>query len=346
MLLISRYLLREFLIASGSVLLGLMVLWMAADTLLRLDELGEGGGIARMLRDSLLVLPLGVPIACVVGIVWSVTSAVKAREITAIRCSGFPVQRALLPVLVVSFGIAVLLGWFTDRMIIKSRQAAVPESDAPVPQKLGAQYWYATGKHVFSAEKFEAGVLEKVTYFKLGPNHQIQQRIDAAAARFLDGSRWQLSGVVTYDFTGGGMRSESAQKLELDLGISSRDLEEALRNPSQDTLNQLAEKISVSNQNSERLPLELEFHSRLAEPLSVLILVLLALPFAIGDVERGDSFARALLASLTAAAAFWMIWSVALAAGSSGVVPPALPVWGVVVLSLGLGSWRYRLIPQ
>lgn len=345
-LLLTRYFLREFLVASGAVLLGLLVLWVAANGLLQLDEFAEGGVIATLLRDTLLVLPLGVPVACVVGVVWSVTRAVRAREITAIRCAGFPVQRVLLPVLIASLGIAVLLGWFTDRVIIRSKQPDAASFDVPAPSKLGARYWHATGSHIFSAENLEAGILEKVTYFKLGEHAQIQRRIDAASAEFMDGSRWKLSSAVAYNFAGGAMESTRSELLELDLGISGRDLERALRPASQDTLHQLAEKISERTQAPERIVLEREFHSRLAEPLSILILVLLALPFAVGDVERGDSFARALLASLAMAAGFWLLWSVALAAAASGILPPAFPIWGVVLLVLGFGAWRYRLIPQ
>lgn len=345
-LLLSRYLLREFLFASTAVLLGILVLWVAADSLLKLDELSEGKALSTLARDTLLVLPMGVPVACVVGIVWSVTSAVRAREITAIRCAGIPVQRALLPILLACLLISILLGWFTDRIIVRSKQSETPVADAPTPQKVGPRYWFATGEHIFAAENLEEGVLKQVTYFKLGNSPQISRRIDAASAEFIDGSRWRLSGAVVYDFTSDGMESNRAESIDLDLGISSRDLERVLRAPGEDTLHQLADKISDRSLGAERVPLEREFHSRLAEPLAVLILVLLALPFAIGDAERGDSFARALLLALSSAAGFWVLWSLALAAASSGALPPAFPIWGLVLLALSFGAWRFRLIPQ
>ena len=102
-LIVSRYLLREFLLASGAVLLAIVVTWIAADTLLHLDEL-EGGvsawlaGLDRMLD----VVPLGVPMSCAVGVVWSITRAVRSREITAIRCGGIPLRSALLPIVAAS----------------------------------------------------------------------------------------------------------------------------------------------------------------------------------------------------------------------------------------------------
>ena len=78
----------------------------------------------------------------------------------------------------------------------------------------------------------------------------------------------------------------------------------------------------------------------------MLILVLLAIPFAIGDTERGDSLARALLFSLGCAAAYWTVWVLGLLVGRAGVVPAFLPVWTVAALGLGVGSWRFHQLKQ
>ena len=92
--------------------------------------------------------------------------------------------------------------------------------------------------------------------------------------------------------------------------------------------------------------MEATFHARLAGPVAVLILVLFAIPFAVGDVERGDSLPRALLGTLVATAAFWTLWALGLLAARSGVLPPAFPVWGMVLLALGVGFWRYRALRE
>ena len=68
---VARYLLREFLAASALVLLALSVTWLAADSLLHLDDLGDGVGvlIASSFYRLLDVLPVSVPAACMVGVV-------------------------------------------------------------------------------------------------------------------------------------------------------------------------------------------------------------------------------------------------------------------------------------
>jgi lipopolysaccharide export LptBFGC system permease protein LptF len=77
----------------------------------------------------------------------------------------------------------------------------------------------------------------------------------------------------------------------------------------------------------------------------VLIVVLLALPFAAGDT-RDESLPRALLRSLLATAGFWLAWTLALLAARTGAVPPPLPVWGVTLAALALGYTRFRSIQE
>jgi lipopolysaccharide export LptBFGC system permease protein LptF len=145
----------------------------------------------------------------------------------------------------------------------------------------------------------------------------------------------------------GGIERRSEPTLRLDLGISSREMDRASRPPAWTTLHQLARQIRKSaGDPALRAKLELAFHSRLAQPFTVLIVVLLALPFATGDSQRGESLPRALLRSLLAAAAFWLAWTLALLVARGGAVPPPLPVWTVTLGALALGFWRFRQIEE
>ncbi len=135
--------------------------------------------------------------------------------------------------------------------------------------------------------------------------------------------------------------------MELDLGITGQDLEGAAPELATATLHKLNRAIRKhSGSDAELATLETLFHSRLAQPFAVLILVLLAIPFAIGDVERGDSLPRALLMSIICAAGYWLFWTAGLLAGRSGALPAFLPIWAVTLLALALGTYRYRQIQE
>ena len=350
-LIVARYLLREFLLASGAVLLGIVVTLIAADTLLHLDDLDGGlsawlDGLDRMLD----VIPLGVPMACTVGVVWSLTRAVRSREITAIRCGGIPLRTALLPIVAASAVISLLLGVFQDRVSVQLRQErfdAQQDAERARPVKRNGHWWYASGASVFVATGYDAktGSLEDVTWFEYSEQRTIRLRIDAASAVHVDGNHWEFRDAVVRSFGGERLGLRVEPTVRVDLGLSTQDLEHAGRPARYETLHGLASR--MRDEAGEQLTsLEASFHGRLAQPLSVLVLVLLALPFAVRDAERGDSFPRALLAALVAAGGFFALWSGALLAARMGILPPALPVWAVMLGVLAAASWRFRQVSE
>ena len=351
---VSRYLLREFALASGVVLLAFLATWIAADTLLHLDELGTDARAWTFLFHRMLdALPLGAPMACAVGVVWSVTRAVRSREITAIRCGGIPLRSALLPIVAASLLIAVLLGWFEDRVIVKARRAPI---GAPVegagesgqPELRNGHWWYAKGPWLVVARSYDAGTrtARQVTVFERSSSGEVRTRIDAATAIWLAGDEWELRDAMIREFARGGIGQRSALVWRLELGLRGSDFERARRPLPSETLHGLAKRMRDESRSSELTALQTTFHGRLARPLAALILVLLAIPFAVGDVERGDSLPRALVAAMVAASIFWVGWSLALLAARSGVVPPPFPIWGAVLGFLAIGAWRFAEVRE
>jgi len=353
---VSLHLLREFLLASTVVFLAFFVTWLAADTLLNIDRIGREP-IELLLEVAVRaveIVPLGVPMACLVGVVFSLSHAVRFREITAIRCGGIPLQSVLAPILTASLVVALLIGLFEDRVIIPSRLAQLEGGQEPgeghAPHQAGGRWWYSSGRLIFSAADYDrqTRTLLGVTMFELDAGRAVGRRIDAASAVSLEGNTWEFHGARIRTFASGSeLQLRHSASLRVDLGVSAADLERAAPPMPATSLHKLARRIrEFAGSRAELLLLEAAFHERLARPLAALILVLLAIPFAIGDVERGDSLPRALLRSMIAAGTFWLLWTFAVLAARSGMLPPAFPIWGAVVLFSSLGAWRFRLIKE
>ncbi len=354
---IARHLLVEFTQASAAVLLGLLVMWAAADILLHIDELA--GHLGQGLRDVALrgypMLPIAVPISCVAGVVLCLSRAARNSELTAIQTGGIRLQGALVPILLACAAVAVGLGFLEDRVLVPARtlleQGRSDDAGANVrrPERRLERWWFASGASIFSAASYDAKeqVLRDVTVFLFDEKRSIRQRIDARSAANLSGDTWEIRDANVLEFPSeGGIGRHSAIALRLDLGIGSGDMERASQPPAWLTLHQLAAQIRKSaGDAAEVAKLELAFHSRLAQPFAVLIVVLLALPFAAGDA-RGESLPRALLRSLLATAAFWLAWTLALLAARGGIIPAPIPVWGVTLGALALGYWRFRSIQE
>ncbi len=354
MRIISRYLLAEFASASGLVFIALFITWVAADALRKIDLLASAPSAAfqQVLLGAMEMVPLAVPISCLAGVVWSLSRASRYREITAIRCGGIRLRSVLLPILVLAFLLGGALVLFEDRVLIPTRMALLAEdgddpagADRP-PRYLNGRWWYASGTSIFSAREYKASerTLHDVTVFKLNRQRQIEQRIDAERALNREGSTWEFHAARALTFNGRhGLEHREVELLSLDLGLSGQDLARAGSPLAITTLHKLARRLREYRTGDSTLAaLQVAFHARIAQPLAVLILVLLAIPFAIGEVERADWLPRALLRSLAIGGVYWLMWSLALLTGRSGFVPAPFPIWGVTLLFLGFGVWRFR----
>lgn len=343
--------------ASGAVFLGLFTMWLAADALLHVDRFGSRPGqeFLRILLRALDQVPFGVPLSCMVGVIWSLTRAVRYRELTAIRSGGIPLRSALLPILVASLLIAAGIAWVEDRVLVPARESAgvleleLEEGPRHLPRFLNDRWWYATGQAVLTASSYRASdrALVDVTMFEFDAGGRVARRVDAREALAVSGTEWRFDEAQVVRFANEGIEVASAAELRIDLGISGADLERAYPGTEVLSLHTLTRRIRKHSGGLESLaPLLVALHARIAQPLSVLILVLFAIPFAVGDVERGDSLARALLWSLGVGVVYFTSWTLALLAGGSGAVPPAVPLWGVTALFLLAGVWRFRSISE
>jgi len=350
---LSRYLVREFAASSAGVLAGLLVTWLAADSLRRIGDYVRDG--RRALRELALIsteiLPYAVPIACLAGTVWTLSRAVRNREVVALRSGGIPLRRALAPLILAAALVSLVLGVFADRVLIPARIALerAGNSEEPGrPRALADRYWKAYPPFVFSAGRYDAAALAlfDVVIFKLDDSGRVAERIDAEQAINVQGNVWELRNASVRSFdAGGGIGSARHADLRLDLGVEGKAYERARTPTSQLSLHRLARALRRAEPGT-RPALSSAFHGRLLEPLATLILVLFAVPLGLGDVERGDSLPRALLRALGCALGFWLSWTLAIFASRQPGIPPFAPLWATAITALLLGSWRYRGITE
>jgi lipopolysaccharide export system permease protein len=355
---IARHVLVEFALTTAAVFVGMMSMWLAADVLLHIDDLAGhlGIGMREVALRTYPVLPIVIPLSGLVGAVLCLSRANRNRELTAIRTGGIRLQAALAPILVLCALCAVGFAVLEDRVLLPLRVSLeqgrldAENGGGRTPERLLGRWWYASGTSIFSARKYdpESRMLREVTVFLFDEMRGIKERIDAETAASLDGDTWEIRDAHVLDFAGDdGIDLHEAPSLRLDLGITGAEMSRAAEPATTASLHELARQIRKTARGSlDFAKLELAFHSRLAQPFAVLIVVLLAIPFATGDSGRGDSLPRALLRALVAAGSFWLCWTLALLSARSGAVPARLSVWGVTLGALAIGIWRYRRIPE
>ncbi|MFQ5697334.1 MAG: LptF/LptG family permease [Myxococcota bacterium] len=357
MSIVSRYLLRQYAASTAAILLGISMTWTIGDSLFHIDEVTRAPLAA--LRDTFFraldMLPVAVPMACVVGVAWSLTRAVHFREITAIRCGGIPLQTALLPLLLATLVLSAVMVGVEDQIIVPARLrlehlgARSGDKDARALTRLAGRWWYAGEGSIVSAARWDESSqrLWDVSLFDLDPQRQVRRRIEAASARYLSRNLWEFRDLTLLEFPRDGVMVEHKESLlRVDLGLAAVDLQRVNPPLRATSLRQMAQRIREEPDPVARAPLGAAFHARLGQPLTAVVLILFAIRFAIGEVERGDSLARTLLRSFGVVALFWSAWTGAIFVARSGQIPAAVPLWGMLALGLTLGLGRFRQVSE
>jgi lipopolysaccharide export system permease protein len=301
---VRRLIHGETVTAVGFVLLGFLALFSFFDLV---DELGSLGAASLVragdrydLHEAMLYVALLLParlyelmpIGVLIGSVYALARLAQASEFTILRTSGLAPAQALRLLLALGAGFALLTFIVGDYVAPWTARQA---------QLLKAQYrggaisvgqtgaWLrerrADGGLVIANVRALApsGALQEVRLYVLDAQGRLQQTLQARSATIdADAARWLLEAVERQRFDTPGMApSERLEQLAWPSELSADMVAVALLKPERmRTLDlfQYVRHLQANGQTAQRY--EIEFWRKLFYPLSCLVMVVLALPFA------------------------------------------------------------------
>jgi lipopolysaccharide export system permease protein len=256
------------------------------------------------------------------------------------RACGVSAVRALMPILLIT-GI-VAPGYFLLNEVIVPQSNAladqVKERDikdhVPEPGPLRMMIWYQAGTQVYQAAQLDPrlGEAQELSIYDLDENGLPVSRTDARTAKYLGDGVWELIDPVRVEISEQGLREVPA--------ASRAQLGEA---PSEalDTMHlgvrELAREIRNAETNGyDATTYKVDFHTKLAAPLSCLLLPAVALFFAIsGPPFPGP--ALTIFISSVLGVGYVLVTGVCSSLGYGGFLPPSLAGWapsaGLAVLA-------------
>lgn len=297
---LRRFIHREAFAAVGFVTLGFLALFMFFDLVDELRWVGRSGPGGYQWHHALLIVSLGIPkylyqllpIAVLIGTIFVMARFAQNSEFTIMRTSGMGPWLALRTLLSLGAMFTVLT------FLIGDYVAPVAERQAQAV-KIGARGRLTTGltgawlKERVETQSRSVNVrdivgdarLGGIRVFEFDAQGRLQTRIEAQAATVED-AHWRLEGVRTIQLQQG--QDQEARVAEQHLAT--------LDWPTQISLDMVAaavlkpEKMSTlslfryirhleANQQSAQ-SYAIEFWRKLFYPLSCLVMVVLALPFA------------------------------------------------------------------
>lgn len=350
MRLLDRYLLRELLIPLGYCLGGFLLFWMSFDLLGRMDEYRQlrltGLDItAYYLAQIPEWLGTILPVALLLALLYALTTLARHHELTAMRAAGLSIWRLALPYLLLGTLFTLTVFLVNELWAPKTRIAAEHILHRRTRQAgdINSSRWIR--QLAFLNERhhrlWNIGLYDRRTGTMYAPSvvwdepDRGRRQVVAAQAVYTNGVwvffnarqlRLNPYQLIQTNRLAIPELTETPEQIESEIVFNALDLRDATER-AQLSLRQLLNyrRLHPHLHGLRRARLETQLHARLAEPWTCLVVVLMALPFAMPPGRRNVFVGVA--SSLFILFAYYVLLRFSLALGAGGYLPGFLAAW-------------------
>jgi lipopolysaccharide export system permease protein len=300
---LRRYLASEITLATALVLSALLMLLAFFDLVHEVNDLGRGGyALPHIAFHVLLSVPNHVyeafPIAALIGTLFALAQLVANSEYMVIRSSGVSVIRLCTALLglglvfaVVTFVFGEFVGPPAEQLAHRLRSRAIA---GIVAQEFRSGLWVKEGRNFVNVGQITPdSQLRKVTTYEFDDDFHLRTLKTAERGEFVGDRTWKLIGVVETSFDSSGARVRKIPELEWISVLEPRLLSMLVVQPDQMSawsLYSYAQFLKENKQNSLRY--EVALWTKLMYPLAVLVMMILAVPFAVYEKRQGGVGAK------------------------------------------------------
>jgi lipopolysaccharide export system permease protein len=334
---LARYLLRTVLGYTALVMLVLLVLGTLFVFIGQQDDIGTGSYTAsQALLFALLNLPTLacqlLPVGALIGALLGLGTLARGSELVVMRASGITTVQFGRWLAVAGLILAVLmvvLGEFVAPPLEKyARQLKVFSKFSEFSFAGRRGTWVRDGDTIISVEQQSAETrYGGVQVFRFDANRRLVTMGRADSASVDDDNRWRLENFAVTTFTQDGTDASKAALQEIRSTLSADFLGLAVVEPETMGLRDLDSYIGHLRRNDlDTTRFEVALWARAARVAALVVVVLLALPFALGPMRSSGQGARTVVGILIGAG-FVLLSQTLESSGQLFDLSPALIGW-------------------
>ncbi|MGH7390941.1 MAG: LptF/LptG family permease [Candidatus Rokuibacteriota bacterium] len=350
-LIIDRYLLRRYV---GFVAIGLAVataLIVVGYFLQTLDRYLRVKPPLRYIAEHLLyIVPINLyealPIVMLVATVFLFLTLSRWHELTALKAAGISLYRVSAPVLVFGLGLTLAAGLFQEFVLptLRERGDEVERvkirGELPRHLRSRTRLWLrSSDTRFYRVELLSPGTadLYGVTILEVDRDFRLLSRVDARRAHWTPAG-WELSeGAFREIDEDGTVTTRSFDRAGLELQETIHEFTAIQKRPAAMNYRELREYLARLEATGFQVQRYLvEMYAKLSNPLRSLIMILLAIPFALQSPRGGRLYGIALAIGLMAA--YVVMDYSARAFARADLLPPLLAAWTANVVFFGVGA--------
>ena len=346
---LDQYITRVYLRVVGLSFLGLLGLFYIATFIDKSERLFKGQASASLILQLLAYqtpqfVYFVIPIAALLSVLVTFGLLARTSELTVMKACGISLYRAAMPVIGLSLvGSLALFSLEQEILAAANRRAEVIDNTirgrpTTTFNPLTRQWLIGRDGSIYHYSYFDPaeGALHALSIYRPAPDGWRLTSHTFAARAVYDG-QWTASNGWTQDLriqppTWESFGRRPVQLEPPDYFQTEQPVAEMM------TVQQLRDDIKeLEASGFNVVPAKVELYRKLAFPFVTLVMTLLAVPFGVTTGRRGALYGIGL--GIVLALSYWVVFSVFVAIGRAGLLPPALAAWTPNIIVIAAATY-------
>ena len=356
---LTRYIGREVLYGTLLIFTGLLMLFAFFDLIHELGNVGKDGyPLGRAMLFVGLSIPGHiyelVPTAALIGTLFAIAQMVASSEYTVMRASGASLTQITLAIVRVGIPLAIatfLAGEFlappAERLAQQVRVQTQGQANRIIAQQFESGFWFKQDLTFVNVESLLADMtLVGVHIYEFDRDLRLKTLRVADSGTFVGDGLWRLSNVRSTALAPDGAKVAHADTLDWETVLKPSILTVYQVAPEKLELPTLYDNIRVLGGNQQKTSrFEIALWNKLFYPAAVVVMMVLALPFAYFQ-RRTGGYGFRIFAGTILGLVFFLLGRLFAYVGVINDWPPlfsaAFPVVAFVVVAVTMLWWLER----
>jgi lipopolysaccharide export system permease protein len=353
---IRRYLARHIVSSILLVLVALVMLFAFFDLILELKDVGREG---YRLSAALLFVGLSVPsrlyelfpVAVLIGTLLGLAQLVVHSEYAVMRTSGVSILGLGGALVRVGLGFALLAFLTGEFLTPLSEEAAqrlrLSQTSNVVAQAFRSGLWVKDDQSFVNVVRvLHDATLQDVKIYEFDEAYRLRSISLARQGRYVKDNLWQLDDVVQTHFTESGTSVTRTATTRWHSVLTPSILSVLLVSPDKMSLLTLASYVKHLRENKQETSrYEIALWTKIVYPLGIVVMMILALPFAHINVREGGVSTK-VFAGIMLGLLYHLLSRLFGHVGQLAAWPPLLAAFAPTVLFLALALGMIRTLER
>lgn len=317
---LTRYIGRDVLLTTLFLFVALIGLFTFFDLINEMRDVGRG---SYTLSTALLYVALNIPsriyelfpVAALIGTLFAISQFVANSEFTVMRASGasiaqvgWAVVRVGIPLAIATFLAGEYVAPPAERLAQTVRASALGNAKGVVAQQFESGFWFKQDSTFVNIRTVLSDMtLVGVRIYEFDKDLRLTAVRSAESGRFAGDGRWKLEQVKVTELGRDSAKVSSEPEWMWQTVLQPSLLTVYQVAPERLALSTLYDNIEVLGSNAQKTSrFQIAFWSKVLYPVAVLVMMMLALPFAQFQRRAGGVGFR-IFAGTMLGLAFWLI---------------------------------------